>query len=52
MLDNFWFAKRAGSEGTDVRSLAGGQNLGQLEDLLYFRQKLYYSFLDMIKIII
>ena len=41
MLDNFWFAKRAGSEGTDVRSLAGGANLGQLEDLLYFKQKLY-----------
>ena len=41
MLDNFWFAKRAGSEGTNVTSLAGGANLGQLEDLLYFKQKLY-----------
>ena len=41
MLDNFWFAKRAGSEGTSVTSLAGGQNLGQLDDLLYFKQKLY-----------
>ena len=41
MLDNFWFAKRQGSEGTTVNSLAGGQNLGQLEDLLYFKQKLY-----------
>ena len=43
MLDNFWFAKRAGSEGTQVTSLAGGQNLGQLEDLMYFRQKLYQA---------
>jgi hypothetical protein len=41
MLDSFWFAKRQGSEGTDVRSLQGGQNLGELADLLYFRQKLY-----------
>ena len=41
MLDNFWFAKRAGSNGTEVTQLAGGQNLGQLEDLLYFKQKLY-----------
>lgn len=41
MLDNFWFAKRAGSEGTSVTQLAGGQNLGELNDLLYFRQKLY-----------
>lgn len=41
MLDNFWFAKRQGSEGTSVTSLAGGQNLGQLDDLMYFKQKLY-----------
>ncbi len=41
MLDNFWFAKRAGSDGTNVQQLQGGQNLGQLEDLLYFKQKLY-----------
>jgi hypothetical protein len=43
MLDSFWFAKRAGSEGTDVRTLAGGQNLGELEDLMYFMKKLYKS---------
>ena len=41
MLDNFWFAKRQGSEGTSVTQLAGGQNLGELTDLMYFRQKLY-----------
>jgi len=41
MLDSFWFAKRAGSEGTDVRTLEGGQNLGELDDLMYFVKKLY-----------
>lgn len=41
MLDSFWFAKRAGSEGTQVTTLAGGQNLGELDDLKYFKQKLY-----------
>ena len=43
MLDSFWFAKRAGSEGTSVNTLAGGQNLGELEDLMYFLKKLYKS---------
>jgi len=43
MLDSFCFAKRAGSEGTDVKTLAGGQNLGELEDLMYFMKKLYKS---------
>jgi len=40
-LDNYWFAKRAGSEGTDVKSLPGAQNLDQLADIKYFREKLY-----------
>lgn len=43
ILDNFWFAKRTGSEGTNVVSLPGGQNLGQLDDLMYFVKKLYQS---------
>ena len=43
MLDSFWFAKRNGSEGTSVTTLAGGQNLGELEDLMYFMKKLYKS---------
>ncbi|NDB84847.1 MAG: hypothetical protein EB127_19380 [Alphaproteobacteria bacterium] len=43
MLDSFWFAKRAGSEGTTVTTLDGGQNLGELEDLMYFVKKLYKS---------
>ena len=36
MLDSFWFAKRQGSEGTSVTQLAGGANLGELADLMYF----------------
>lgn len=43
MLDSFWFAKRTGSEGTSVTQLPGGQNLGELSDLIYFVQKLYKS---------
>ena len=41
MLDAFWFAKRQGSEGTDVKQLPGGANLGELTDLMYFIKKLY-----------
>jgi hypothetical protein len=41
MLDSFWFAKRAGSTGTTVDQLQGGQNLGELTDLMYFVGKLY-----------
>ena len=41
MLDSFWFAKRANSEGTSVNQLEGGANLGELSDLLYFVRKLY-----------
>jgi len=43
MLDSFWFAKRAGSEGTTVTQLPGGANLGELTDLMYFVKKLYKS---------
>ena len=43
MLDSFWFAKRQGSEGTQVSNLEGGANLGELDDLLYFMNKLYKS---------
>ncbi len=41
MLDSFWFPKRSGSEGTSVTQLAGGANLGELTDLMYFVKKLY-----------
>lgn len=41
MLDDFWFPKRTGSEGTTVEKMQGGTNLDKLEDLRYFQQKLY-----------
>ena len=40
-LDNYWFAKRQGSEGTDVRELQGSPQLNSLPDLDYFVMKLY-----------
>jgi len=43
MLDAFWFPKRTGSEGSSVTQLQGGQNLGELADLMYFIKKLYRS---------
>lgn len=43
VLDNFWFAKRAGSEGTSVTSLEGTNSAWGLEELLYFVKKLYKS---------
>jgi hypothetical protein len=41
MLDSYWFAKRSGETGSDVQVLQGGQNLGELKDLMYFVTKLY-----------
>jgi len=43
MLDSYWFAKRQGESGSDVEVLPGGANLGQLDDLMYFVNKLYKS---------
>ena len=43
MLDSYWFPKRQGESGSDVQVLQGGQNLGQLDDLMYFVNKLYKS---------
>jgi len=42
-LDNYWFAKRSSNDGTKVESIPTGQNLGQLDDLMYFQKKLYKS---------
>ena len=41
MLEDFWLPRREGGKGTEVSSLPGGQNLGQMEDVDYFRRKLY-----------
>jgi hypothetical protein len=43
MLDSYWFAKRTGEQGSNVELLQGGQNLGELKDLMYFVNKLYNS---------
>jgi len=43
MLDAYWFTKDAQGNGTEVSTLPGGQNLGQLDDLNYFLKKLYNS---------
>jgi hypothetical protein len=43
MLESYWFARPEGSQGTQVNSLQGGLNLGELQDLHYFLRKLYIS---------
>lgn len=41
MLEDFWLPRREGGRGTEITTLAGGQNLGEMEDVNYFRKKLY-----------
>lgn len=41
MTEDFWMARRDGGRGTEVQSLPSGQNLGEMEDVAYFKQKLY-----------
>jgi hypothetical protein len=43
MLEDFYLARRDGSRGTEVVTLPGGQTLGQMEDVEYFRRKLYQA---------
>jgi hypothetical protein len=43
MLEDYWFPRREGSKGTEITTLPAGQNLGQMDDVLYFRKKLYQS---------
>lgn len=43
MLEDFWLPRREGGRGTEIKTLDGGQNLGQLEDVIYFQKKLYKS---------
>jgi hypothetical protein len=43
MLEDFWMPRREGGRGTEVDTLAGGQNLGEIEDVQYFQKKLYKS---------
>ena len=43
MLEDFWLPSRDGGRGTDITTLPGGQNLGEISDIEYFRAKLYRS---------
>ena len=43
MLEDFWLPRREGAKGTEVQTLAGGQNLGEISDVQYFQKKLYKS---------
>lgn len=41
MLEDFWLPRQQGNKGTEVTNLAGGQNLGEVDDILYMQKKLY-----------
>ena len=43
MLEDFWLPRREGGRGTEITTLPGGQNLGEMEDVQYFQRKLYRS---------
>jgi hypothetical protein len=43
MMEDFWLPRREGGKGTEITTLPGGQNLGELEDVKYFQKKLYGS---------
>ena len=43
MLEDFWLPRREGGRGTEITTLPGGQNLGELADIEYFQSKLYRS---------
>jgi hypothetical protein len=43
MLEDYWLPRREGGRGTEISTLPGGQNLGEMEDVNYFKAKLYRS---------
>ena len=43
MLEDFWLPRREGGRGTEISTLPGGQNLGEITDIKYFQEKLYKS---------
>ena len=43
MLEDFWMPRREGGRGTEVSSLPGGSNLGEIDDIIYFQKRLYRS---------
>jgi hypothetical protein len=43
MLEDFWLPRREGGRGTEITTLPGGENLGQIDDINYFQNKLYQA---------
>lgn len=43
MLEDFWLPRKEGGRGTEISTLPGGENLGQIEDVVFFQKKLYRS---------
>ena len=43
MLEDFWLPRREGGRGTEISTLPGGDNLGQIDDIIFFQKKLYRS---------
>ena len=43
IMEDFWLPRREGGRGTEIDTLPGGTNLGEIEDIQYFQQKLYRS---------
>ncbi len=43
MLEDFWLPRREGGKGTEITTLPAGQNLGEIDDVLYFQKKLFKS---------
>jgi hypothetical protein len=43
ITDDFWLPRREGNRGTEITTLPGGQNLGEMDDVVYFQKKLYKS---------
>jgi len=41
VMEDFWLPRREGGRGTEITTLPGGQNLGEVEDIIYFQKKLY-----------
>jgi hypothetical protein len=43
MLEDFWLPRREGGRGTEISTLPGGENLGQIDDIIYFQKRVYRS---------
>jgi hypothetical protein len=43
MIEDFWLPRREGGRGTEISTLPGGQNLGEIDDIVYFQKRMYRS---------